>query len=146
MTFQDQEKRRLVQFAGQQWGASSHVLPYEVAEETLHVNVRASALDYFHRHSIKWWTSRWDRRTDRIESRPTGHLNSSQVACVNHLEPARLDRDAAGLVLRNLGVDAEPAQLEDGYVESEWIGSDNYLGEAGARTRRADVASWTHAC
>jgi hypothetical protein len=88
VTFQHDEKLRLAEYARQYWSAPSHVIPWEVAEETLHSDVRATALDYFRRHSIKWWTSRWDRRTKEMTARPTGHLNSSQVACVNHLEPA----------------------------------------------------------
>jgi hypothetical protein len=56
---------------------------------------------------------------------PTGHLNSSQVACVNHLEPARVDGEIALAVARNV----EPRVVEvrdtgvNGYVSFEWIGS-----------------------
>jgi hypothetical protein len=52
---------------------------------------------------------------------PTGHLNSSQVACVNHLEPARLDSQLARSVARNVDetfVDALPVE-DGGFVAYE---------------------------
>jgi hypothetical protein len=103
MVFQDQEKRRLAEYASGRWGVGSHVIPCEFAAETLQDDIRQSALEYFRRHGIQWWTSRWDRRTAGMDPRPTGHLNSSQVACVNHLEPARVDRAAAEVLFGALG-------------------------------------------
>ena len=47
----------------------------------------------------------------------------------------------AGLVLSNLSLDAEPEELDDGYVEYEWIGREDYLGEGSRRTRGANVTS-----
>jgi hypothetical protein len=78
--------------------------------------------------------------TERL---PTGHLNSSQVACVNHLEPARVDRDVALAVARNL--EPRVADVRDtgegGYVAFEWIGKSEYLDEPGAHVRGAHVTS-----
>jgi hypothetical protein len=73
--------------------------------------------------------------------RPSGHLNSSQLACVNHLEPARIDRAAATKLLTALAPGQVPAHLEDGFVEYEWIGRDSYLGEVGPRTRGSNITS-----
>ena len=141
MSFQEQEQTRLAAHASETWGASTHVIPYDVASETLQADVRESALAYFARHQIKWWTSRWDARTSDMELRPTGHLTSSQVACVNHLEPARVDRAVAEMVLGHLEPGLRPLALDDGYVEYEWIGRENYLGERASRTRGANVTS-----
>ena len=65
----------------------------------------------------------------------------SQLACVNHLEPARLDRAAAAQVLGTLALNRVPVHLDDGFVEYEWIGRDSYLGEDGPRTRGANITS-----
>jgi hypothetical protein len=107
--------------------------------------VRETALAYFTRHRIKWWTSRWDVGRPKLQGvgLPTGHLNSSQVACVNHLEPARVDRELARRVARNVGVtfvDVQPVE-DGGFVAYEWIGKDNYLDEPGARVRGANITS-----
>lgn len=147
MSYPSQEHKRLVEYARKTWKVEGHVLPYEVAAETLHVSVRETALAYFKRHRIKWWTSRWDVVRPRLQGDvaglPTGHLNSSQVACVNHLEPARVDRELARRVVQNAGetfVDAQPVE-DGGFVAYEWIGKDNHLGEPGARVRGANITS-----
>jgi hypothetical protein len=141
VTFQSDELERLRRYAKDHWRFTGHVLPYERADETLHTSVRETALDYFRRHKIKWWTSRWDARTAAMQPRPTGHLNSSQVACINHLEPARLDPDLARRILGNVEASLMPVQMDDGFVDYEWIGLGNYLGEPGSRTRGANVTS-----
>jgi len=109
--------------------------------------VRVSALEYFDRHAISWWLSNEERaerkRFGIAERLPTGHLNSSQVACVNHLEPARVDHELALTIARNL----EPRVIEvrdtgeGGYVSFEWIGESNYLNEPGGHVRGANVTS-----
>lgn len=130
------------------WDATQgHVLPHELVTEALHKAYRDETLGYFARHKIKWWSSRYDLGRpalgpDDVGS-PTGHLNSSQVACVNHLEPARLDANVARRVLANIDGDlVEPVPVEDGgLVAYEWIGMANYLNEPGSRTRGAQVTS-----
>lgn len=83
-------------------------------------------MDYFERHDIAWWGG---------GPGPTDSPISSQVACVNHLEPARVDRDVALEVLRSVLPEASDAvAVEDGgYIAYEWIGGRNYLGERGDR-------------
>ncbi len=81
------------------------------------------------------------RWPDEGHARPTGHLNSSQVACLNHLEPARVDAAAATQVVRNISPNFTATWVDDGYVDYEWIGAASYLGEPGARTRGANITS-----
>ena len=73
------------------------------APEALHEQIRQRTLDYFDEYKIKWWLSRDEaniRRAAKVSGLPTGHLTSSQVACVNHHEPARKDEE---LALSSLG-------------------------------------------
>ena len=114
-SFQDSEKQRLKAYAAR-WHASSHVIPYEVAVETLAPDIRASALAYFAANGCKWWTGRADKRTEDMEARPTGHLNSSQVACVNHLEPARLDAAVAQQIVSTIDPSLVVLPLDDGFL------------------------------
>ncbi len=79
MSYQSRERRRLTEYARKTWQVEGHVLPYELAVATLHESVRDTALAYFKKHKIKWWTSRWDTgrpaALDRNEAGlPTGHL------------------------------------------------------------------------
>lgn len=96
--------------------------------------IRDDALNYFREHDITWWMG-------GTENQPTGHLLSSQIACLNHLYLLRQREDAATAVLQNLDPDIEEAQyLEDGYVGFEVIGRENYLGER-SHTRGANATS-----
>jgi len=117
MSFRDDEIAGLARLAVETWPSQArraypHVLAPELAVENLQADVRASARGYFDRHAISWWLSNEERAERKqlgiAEKLPTGHLNSSQVACVNHLEPARVDHDMALTIARNL----EPRVVE----------------------------------
>jgi hypothetical protein len=147
VSYRSRERRRLTEYAWNTWRVEGYVLPYELAVETLHESLRETALAYFKQHKIKWWTSPWDTGRPALDKDaaglPTGHLNSSQVACVNHLEPARLDRELARRVARNVDeafVDVRPVE-DGGFVAYEWIGERDYLGEPGPRVRGANITS-----
>ncbi|MBN2073614.1 MAG: hypothetical protein JW770_06695 [Actinobacteria bacterium] len=84
--------------------------------------IREDVLLYFKKNKIPWWLGE--------EEGPTGHLLSSQIACVNHLYYLRQRKDLATAVLS--GVDSrivEALLVDDGYVEFEFIGCKDYLGE-----------------
>lgn len=126
-SFRDEEARRIATVAERLWGVSCDGVrvPEALREQTLHLDVRDSALSFFQDRGIRWWTHR-----DEPAGRPTSLLRSSQVACVNHLEPARLDEQLAVALGRALGLDAVAGiRIEGGFLTYEWIGTDNYLGE-----------------
>jgi len=96
--------------------------------------VRENALRYFKKNRIQWWNPSADC------SQPTGHLLSSQIACLNHLFFIRHREDYATKFLLSHDPEIERAVIfdngnyDDGYVEFEFIGSrDNpipvYLNE-----------------
>lgn len=77
--------------------------------------IRLDALEYFKRNNVAWWKGK--------NNEPTGHILSSQVACVNHLYFARMRKDVATSIL--MGIDDEVMEavvIDDGYVEFEFIG------------------------
>ncbi len=100
----------------------------------LWAGIRDDAMEYFKRNTIAWWMG-------DENSEPTGHLLSSQVACINHLYFARQRKDIATSILKNLSekiVEAMP--VDDGYVEFEVIGAHNHLNEK-SHTRGANSTS-----
>jgi hypothetical protein len=110
-TYRQREAARMTDLAVARWPTqaarrSPYVLAPDLAHENLLADVRDSALTYFDQHAIRWWLSEAEeaeRSALAVRVRaPTGHLNSSQVACVNRLEPARLDNDLALAVARRL--------------------------------------------
>ncbi|MCE1164516.1 MAG: hypothetical protein LWX07_03835 [Bacteroidetes bacterium] len=83
--------------------------------------IRYEALRYFDNNNIDWWEN---------DSMPSGHILSSQIQCLNMLYPIQKDRNAALRVLRNIDPEFSDAELmDDGYVEFEYTGEKNYLGE-----------------
>jgi len=86
--------------------------------------IRDDALAYFTSNSITWWDS---------GNEPTGHLLSSQIACINHLYPLRQREDLATVVLRTIRPDILRAlPLDTGFVEFEVIGKERLGGERAA--------------
>ncbi len=89
----------------------------------LWAGIREDAQDYFLRNKISWWMG-----GDNNE--PTGHLLSSQIACLNHLYPIRQRKDLATAILQNVDQRiAEAVIVDDGFVEFEVVGKKNYLCE-----------------
>ena len=100
----------------------------------LWAGIRDDAMNYFARNNITWWMG--DEKSE-----PTGHLLSSQVACLNHLYFVRQRKDVATTVLKGVsGKIEEAVTVDDGYVEFEAIGNDNHLGEK-SHTRGANSTS-----
>ena len=67
---------------------------FVLSDPTLNLweGIRQDAIEYFKSNEIQWWAGKNDE--------PTGHLLSSQIACVNHLYLLRQRPDLATAVLR----------------------------------------------
>jgi hypothetical protein len=112
------------------------VLNKEYEPENLFPAIRESIRDYFQRHQIVWHDAK-------------AHLLSSQLCCVNFLEPFARAPDALKVLLEKvLGPIAEMLEIEPGsdpgrYVAFEFIGAADYLNEAKSdqRTRGANCTS-----
>ncbi|MBI5894923.1 MAG: hypothetical protein HZB24_02555 [Desulfobacterales bacterium] len=99
----------------------------------LWAGIRDDAKHYFATHRIPWWKG--------TASDPTGHLLSSQVACLNHLYFLRQRKEIATAVLKALDPTIQEAlPVDTGYVAFEYIGTRPYLKEK-AFTRGANCTS-----
>ena len=106
------------------------ILRKEDSEKNLYTGIRNEAIDYFQKYQIDWWG---DAESDG--KHVSGHLMSSQVACINHLFPIRRD-DTAVLAVIN-GIDGMPvhftavlpAEDDGGFIAFEKVSSRDYLGE-----------------
>jgi len=86
--------------------------------------IRDDALAYFSQNKVDWWGGDY----------PTGHVLSSQIACLNHLFPIRQDKTAVLNLLKSVSddfVEVLPiAEQMEGYVMFEAVGGDeNFLNE-----------------
>ncbi|MCX6234452.1 MAG: hypothetical protein NT175_06960 [Bacteroidetes bacterium] len=98
--------------------------------------VRDDVINYFKRNNIQFWDTK---------NEPTGHLLSSQIACLNHLYFVRQRRDIATAILQGIDKKVRNALImnngsDSGYVDFEIIGAKNYLGEK-IHTRGANSTS-----
>jgi hypothetical protein len=154
VTFRDREKARYRLIKHELFSAAAQAdgvyrgIPREfcLAEgcenENLYEGIRERAISYFADRGINWHGGGWRR--------PSNHLCSSQVCCVNFLFPftdtpgvlARVFRHVYPDLAEALPIDsASERPLEGGgwpYVAFEWIGEHDYLTE-GSRSRRARV-------
>ena len=138
LSFKECEARRVAAVSPLVFGFPTDgvMLPAGKSPENLHPTLRKSALDYFALRGIKWW--RWPPADSQEPPGPTRLLRSSQVACVNHLMPARDDEELALLVARSVVPDAQDVlPIDDGFVAFEWIGARADIGEVASRSRGA---------
>lgn len=105
-------------------------------ETNIWSNIQKDAINYFADNSIVWWPG---------SNLPSGHLLSSQVACINHLFFLRNDKEAALKILQNLNsefVDVCP-DFEGGYIGFEVVSKHSYLGEVAQGSRQTRGANCT---
>ena len=101
----------------------------------LYEPIRLEALSYFRDNNIVWWAG----------SSPTGHLLSSQIACVNHLMPLRKDPKAVLALINGIrnqfkAVLPLPCDADESYIAFEAVSKSDYLNE-GRPTRGSNCTS-----
>lgn len=105
-------------------------IPVECAEENLFPGIRETAIAYFRNRGIRWH--------DGQNGKPSNHLCSSQVCCLNFLFAFANRGPALAELLRPLfPLIQNMLPIEDGnYVACEWIGAENYLKERVSRSEK----------
>jgi hypothetical protein len=92
--------------------------------------------EYFKRNSISWWGGK----------NPTGHVLSSQIACINHLFQIRNDKAAVLRIIENISNDFDDVfQINTdnylpAYIQFEAVSDNDYLNE-GQPTRGNNCTS-----
>ena len=61
-------------------------------KQNLYCDMVDEVVDYFQKNNISWWTCKSIGDID--DRKPTRHLLSSQISCLNHLFPFRFDKEA----------------------------------------------------
>ncbi|MHB1106366.1 MAG: PGN_0703 family putative restriction endonuclease [Lutibacter sp.] len=104
--------------------------------KNLYAPICNDVIEYFKSNLISWWGGR----------RPTGHVLSSQIACVNHLFQIRLDKSAVLTILKNVSNDfVDVFQINTdkylpAYIQFESVSDKDYLNE-GQPTRGNNCTS-----
>lgn len=144
-----QKEHHLRQFArlfegdpgGGRFKGKAYPFVLQAPEKNLLASVRDEVLLYFSGHlpgaegTVRFWHPGGEKVVaGHACSLPTGHVLSSQVACLNHLFPLCRDGKAATLLLRGLRpdmVEALPVGIHarDMFVEFEVTGGGSYLNE-----------------
>lgn len=97
--------------------------------------IRKEALKYFKDNDISWWGG----------DKPSGHVLSSQIACLNHLFLLRNDAEAVLAILNNIrNVFTEvlpiPSDAGPSYIAFEVVSDYDYLNE-GTSSRGSNCTS-----
>lgn len=126
---------------GGKFNGQAHSFVLQAPEKNLFAPIRDEVLLYFNGHlpgadgRLRFWRSGGEKVVaGHVCSLPTGHVLSSQVACLNHLFPLCRDGKAATLLLQGLRpdmVEALPVGIHarDMFVEFEVTGGGSYLNE-----------------
>ncbi len=87
--------------------------------------IQTEVLDYFEKNKISWWGG----------TQPTGHVLSSQIACLNHLYAIRYDKQAVLTILNNISNNFKDVLQIDtdnpykAFIQFEAISKDPHLNE-----------------
>lgn len=104
--------------------------------KNLYSPISSDAVEYFKNNSISWWGGRM----------PTGHVLSSQIACINHLFQLRNDKDAALTMLKNVSnefvdvISITTDRYLPAFIQFEAVSDNDYLKE-GKPTRGNNCTS-----
>ena len=96
-------------------------------ENNLFEDIQNPAIKYFRENGIKWWSGR--------VGKPTGHILSSQVACINHLFAIRNDKNTVLKMLNKVTKKSFTEVLEidcdenPSYISFEVVSDIDYLKE-----------------
>lgn len=91
----------------------------------LYYPICTDVIEYFRKNKISWWGGK----------QPTGHILSSQIACVNHLFAIRSDKSAVMSVLKNISNDFEDVfqintdKYLPAFIQFEAVSDSDYLNE-----------------
>lgn len=104
-------------------------------KNNLYPDIGIDALEYFRQNKVSWWGG----------FSPTGHVLSSQIACLNHLFPIRQEKEKVLNLLKAVSNDFidvfSITEKMEGYIQFEAVGGDvNFLNE-GNNTRGSNCTS-----
>lgn len=113
---------------------SSYVL--NSGDANLHDSIRQDAIDYFSQNNIAWWTY------NETPEKPSGHMVSSQIQCLNFLFPFRKNKTATLMLARVFNPEIDDVlpvigDKDPGYIAFEFtVDKGSLLGENDKSSRR----------
>lgn len=105
-------------------------------KKNIYSPICADVIEYFRENNISWWGGKL----------PTGHVLSSQIACVNYLFNIRSDKSAVMAILRSISDDFQDVypittdKYLPAFIQFESVSDNDYLNE-GKPTRGNNCTS-----
>jgi|ERR1035437_53328 hypothetical protein len=105
-------------------------------DENLHESIREDVKRYFRDNNIDWWSF------DNSKTKPTRHMVSSQIQCLNYLFALRKDKDSVLKLAQLFDPDIEDvfptiADKDSGYISFEFVCNNaKLLGETNTGAKR----------
>lgn len=111
-------------------------------EKNLYKPIKDDAIAYFDKNRVGWWGGK----------KPSAHLLSSQVACVNHLFAIRNDKQAVLSILQSISPNFEDVlqittdSYAPAYIQFEAVSDTDHLNEGvtnrGSNCTSVDALIW----
>jgi len=104
--------------------------------KNFYIDIKDEAIEYFSKNCIAWWGG----------NNPTGHVLSSQIACINHLYALRNDKNAVLGLLKSVSTDfvdvleIKTDKFFSAFIQFESVSDNDYLNE-GQSTRGTNCTS-----
>ncbi|MDR0438179.1 MAG: hypothetical protein LBH22_07765 [Bacteroidales bacterium] len=106
----------------------SNIFILQNGKNNLFKEIQNDAIKYFKENGFKWWNGKGDK--------PTGHVLSSQIACINHLFAIKNDKDTVLEVLQKITKKpfekVLPIECDEypAYISFEVVTDKDYLNES----------------
>jgi len=100
--------------------------------DNIYKPIQKDVLEYFIKNNIVFWHT---PGTKEPSKKPTGHILSSQVCCINHLFPIRHDKENVLRLAKAICadfIDVLPIKTDEyspGYIQFEAVSDKDYLNE-----------------
>ena len=101
-------------------GLAGHGYLLNNGDENLHESIREDVKNYFSDNNIDWWIF------DNSKTKPTRHMVSSQIQCLNYLFALRKDKDSVRKLAQVFDPDIDDvfptiADKDSGYIAFEFV-------------------------
>jgi hypothetical protein len=138
--FNSAESRRIITYKGKEYPKEEILLD---GIHNIYKPIQDEVLLYFLKNNIDFWHT---PKAKEPSNRPTGHILSSQVCCINHLFPIRHDKENVLKIAQTVCaefIDVLPIttdKFSPGYILFEAVSDVDHLNE-GTPTRGSNCTS-----
>ena len=104
LSYRESERIKMMEWSNKSLGKYRSFILND-GKQNLYSGITDEAIKYFEKNNISWWTCK--SICDIDETKPTRHILSSQISCINHLFPFRCDKEAVLSIAKTICSEVE---------------------------------------